>query len=64
MACATYRIESCEVMFHQEKYYFRWAKANWGQIMMSQKNKREFFEIVHPCYLKASKFERQKVLDE
>ena len=32
--------------------------------MMSQKSKRELLEVVRPRYLKASKFEKQKILDE
>jgi hypothetical protein len=32
--------------------------------MMSLKSKRELLEVVRPRYLKASKFEKQKILDE
>jgi hypothetical protein len=32
--------------------------------MMSQKSKRELLEVVRPRYLKASKVEKQKILDE
>jgi len=32
--------------------------------MMSLKSKRELFEVVRPRYLKASKAEKQKILDE
>jgi len=31
---------------------------------MSQRSKRELLEVVRPRYLKASKFEKQKILDE
>ena len=31
---------------------------------MSLKSKRELLEVVRPRYLKASKFEKQKILDE
>ena len=32
--------------------------------MMSLKSKNELLEVVRPRYLKASKFEKQKILDE
>jgi len=32
--------------------------------MMSRKSKNELLEVVRPRYLKASKFEKQKILDE
>ena len=32
--------------------------------MMSLKSKNELVEVVRPRYLKASKFEKQKILDE
>jgi len=32
--------------------------------MMSLKSKRELLEVVRPRYLKASKAEKQKILDE
>ena len=32
--------------------------------MMSQRSKRELWEMIQPRYLKASKVEKQKILDE
>src|SRR3990170_7095892 len=53
------------VSLHQEKCYFPIGKkASRRSNMMSLKSKRELIEVVQSRYLKASKFEKQKMLDE
>jgi hypothetical protein len=54
-----------EVTLHQEKCYLSVGKkAYWRSNMMSLKSKCELLEVVRPRYLKASKVEKQKILDE
>jgi hypothetical protein len=54
-----------EVTLHQEKYYFPTGKkASRRSNMMSLNSKHELLEVVRPRYLKASKVEKQKILDE
>src|SRR3989304_5891623 len=54
-----------EVTLHQEKCYFPIGEEAYRRsIMMSLKSKRELLEVVQPRYLKADKFEKQKILDE
>src|SRR3989304_1882141 len=53
------------VSLHQEKCYFPIGKKTSRRSnMMSLKSKRELIEVVQSRYLKASKFEKQKMLDE
>ena len=50
---------------HQEKCCFPIGEEAYRRsIMMSLKSKRELLEVVQPRYLKASKVEKQKMLDE
>src|SRR5512139_2697837 len=54
-----------EVSLHQEKCYFPIGEnASRRSNMMSLKSKNELLEVVRPRYLKASKFEKQRILDE
>jgi hypothetical protein len=54
-----------EGTLHQEKCYFPIGKtASRRSDMMSLKSKNELLEVVRPRYLKASKLEKQKILDE
>src|SRR5512139_2456361 len=54
-----------EVSLHQEKCYFPIGEnAGRRSNMMSLKSKNELLEVVRPRYLKASKTEKQKILEE
>src|SRR3989337_4042064 len=54
-----------EVTLHHGKCYFPIGEiACRRSNMMSLKSKRSLLEVVRPRYLKASKFEKQKILDE
>jgi len=54
-----------EASLHQEKCYFPIGEEAYRRSnMMSLKSKRELIEVVQSRYLKASKVEKQKMLDE
>src|SRR5512147_2088355 len=50
---------------HQGKCYFPIGETPcWRSDMMSLKSKCELLEVLRPRYLKASKVEKQRILDE
>ena len=56
--------DSMSELHHGKCYFPIGEKASRRSNMMSLKSKYELLEVVRPRYLKASKIEKQKMLDE